>query len=159
MADDNYDAFGDIVHRETGIFGLDTPGMHNALHTHENAKTVPAPEGVHVNLQCSVCGASRDMVIEWPEITCLALNVSPHNFIAEMNPWKFTSQGWCPVGVHCSCADRPEVWVFITQQEAAGHVRHGQSNGWPYFRSRQGQPSFYQTLVAHVQRATTQQAR
>lgn len=159
MSDDNnYDGFGDIVQKETGIFGLDTPGIHNALHTHETAKTVPMPDGVHVTLQCSVCGASRDATVEWPEVACLSLNVSPHNFIAGMQPWKFTTQGWCPVGLNCSCADRPEIQIYITQQEAAGHIRHAQSNGWPYFKMRQGPDgrptSYYQEVVKHVQRAT-----
>lgn len=167
MSDDQqYDQFGDILQKETGIFGLDTPGMSNALHKHDNASTVVMPDGVHTTFQCPVCGSTREITAEWPEITCLSMNVSPHQVIQGMTPWAFTAQGWCPVGVHCSaCASPQDLRIYVTQQEAAGHVKTGQSQGLPYFRARpktQENPhgmSFYQVLVEHVKQRLKQQPR
>lgn len=137
MSDDNYDQFGDIVHKETGIFGLDTAGMNNALHKHETPQTVVMPDGVHVTFDCPVCGKPREITVEWAEVVCLSKNVSPHSMIQGMTPWAFTAQGWCPVGVNCSaCALPTELRIYITQQEALGHVRTGESQGLPYFRPR-----------------------
>jgi hypothetical protein len=160
MSDDQYDQFGDITQKETGIFGTDTASMNNALHKHDTAQTTVLADGVHTTFECPVCGSSREITAEWPEVVCLSMNVGPDQVIQGMTPWVFTAQGWCPVGIRCSaCVTPQDLRIYMTQQEAAGHVRHGESQGLPYFRARPGQPgSFYQVLVGHV-RARLQQPR
>jgi hypothetical protein len=163
MSEDNFDQFGDILQKETGIFGLDTASMNNALHKHDTAQTTVLPDGVHTTFECPDCGSSREINAEWPEVVCLSMNVSPHQVIDGMTAWAFTAQGWCPVAIRCSGCTQNDLRIYITQQEAAGHVKTGESQGLPYFRPRQGPngqraPSFYQTLATHI-RARLQQPR
>lgn len=143
---ENYDEFGDIIGRETGIFNGESAAIAPALQDFDRATTTPMLEGVKVELHCHPiegqgmgCGSTRQLMLEYPELVAIAMGISPHMAftqqdarmcgIQELVRWSHnpkTGQWW--PDKRCACGT--PLRAFITSDEAAAHLKRAGAAGW-----------------------------
>lgn len=139
MADKPFDAFGDVINAETGIFSGSS-----GLKAYDGVKAEYTPEGLRVEAHCPGCGFPRHVEISWPELIALKYDLSPYDAFNPVpslrqfaSPWSNTAQvahrgvdyAWYPVGLRCRCGQdfkRP----LISPGECEGHLVHMRRNRW-----------------------------
>lgn len=131
---DQWDAFGDILESNTGIFG-DADG----LKAYDSVKYAYSPEGLNVEMQCRNCGSLKQVLITWPEIIALAHNVSPAEAYSQAAPafashWQPTNTNrgviyaWYPTSMNCVCGG--QVAPLVQPGECVKHVQQMRARGW-----------------------------
>jgi len=132
----NWDAFGDIVEGETGIFG-----QGDGLKNYEAIQHQYNKDGLLVQFGCESCNRPKHMTIEWPELVAIKFNVSPaeaygghpqlRNWASDwMNTAASAHLGvpysWYPNGIRCSpgCGN-PIRRPLIRPGECQGHLNEG----------------------------------
>lgn len=144
MSKDEFDAFGDIINSQTGIFSDESASLEPGLHNFDRAQTVETPQGVKVVMHCRQvvgsgqgCGRSIELTIEWPELVALKYGISPHAAYAgraeimnEPGEYRYSprQQAWHPVQGCPNC--RTLVLVFVTAEEAEKHLTNARRQGW-----------------------------
>ena len=138
MGDANFDAFGDIINHESGIFGDSEPNIAGAgggLKAHDTPKTLATPEGVVVEMQCRGCPRPLRITVEYPELYCVMRNLNPQevlryapNQVSDVVPWGYSQNAWWP---HCECRScRTPALPMFTSREAATHLQNAKQMGW-----------------------------
>jgi hypothetical protein len=128
-----YDGFGDIIERETGIFGEG-----GGLKAHEGLRHQYTADGVVVELSCTGpvhggCGKPKHVTIAWQELIAIKYNVSPHEVFPGGSQWAPTKpptpHAWYPTTLRCSrCQEM--VAPLVEPRECDGHLRNARRNGW-----------------------------
>jgi hypothetical protein len=93
---DDYDAFGDIINEQAGIFGNEQASLEPGLKKHDSVHTKPDKAGVVLQMTCQGCGRPTHMTVEWPEMVALKYGVNPviafrgnPGLLREPTPWEF----------------------------------------------------------------------
>jgi hypothetical protein len=137
MSDNQYDAFGDVITKQAGIFGGECAGLCDGLGDHDTTKTATTQQGVIVDMSCRGCGRPCRVVAEWPEMVAVKYNVSPRMVFGTMpgvlsspTEWMFSqaTNGWYPEQYcqHCRTPCNPH----FTPAEAEQHLAVGRQRGW-----------------------------
>lgn len=144
MSGQEYDAFGDIINTQNGIFAADQAQIEPGLTKFDQASTVAQPDGVKVVKYCAPvaqagqgCGRTQQLTIEYAELIAIKYGVSPHlafsnapQFMHDPCEWRYNprEQGWHPMVTCPNCATL--LLVFITQDEAERHLAVARRHGW-----------------------------
>ncbi len=123
--------------RQAGIFGDDASGIDNGLTAFDSAATVPAKEGVHVEMQCRACGRPVRVTAEWGEMIAVKYNVPAHiafqgtPFVSQPpTQWFFSKEqeAWCPMNKCRTCNELCS--PGFKPDEAEKHLSVARRNGW-----------------------------
>lgn len=92
----DFDAFGDIINEQAGIFGNEQAGLEPGLSKHDAVHAKPTPQGVVLQIACQGCGRPTHMTVEWPEMVALKYGVNPvvafrqhRGVLNDPTPWEF----------------------------------------------------------------------
>lgn len=126
-----FDAFGDIVQKEVGIFGGG-----GGLEAHDSLNTTATPTGVKVMGSCRSCGKPEQVEVEYGELIGVKYNVAPDvafrntPFVKDLSPWGYSNvtNGWFPV-VKCNHC-RELLPMHFTTAEAEKHLATARVNRW-----------------------------
>jgi hypothetical protein len=139
----DFDAFGDIINSQTGIFAGESAGLEPGLENFDRAQTVAKNDGVKVVMHCRAvagsgqgCGRAIQLSIEYPELVALKYGISPHaayagsTVMADPAEWRYNEreQAWFPLQSCPNC--RTLTLVFVTPEEAEKHLATARRQGW-----------------------------
>ncbi len=163
MGSPEYDSFGDVIDKQSGIFGTDAGGLSDGLGEHDSTKTQATPGGVVVEMFCRGCGRPCRIVAEYPELVAVKYSVSPRmafgampNVIQVPVEWLYSSVtgGWYPDEKCQQC--RSPCNPHFTPNEAEQHLATARSKNWI---NPQGEQQLSQIAVAARQRVAQQMGR
>lgn len=96
MSRRDYDAFGDIINEQTGIFGTEQASLQPGLKNHDSVSSRTVAEGVVLQMSCQGCGRPTHCTIEWPELVALKYGVNPviafrmaPGILRDPTPWEY----------------------------------------------------------------------
>jgi hypothetical protein len=166
----DFDAFGDIINTQTGIFSGESAGIEPGLQNFDRAQTVAKPDGVKIVMHCRAvagsgqgCGRAVEIDIEYPELVALKYGISPHaafqgqpNVSAQPGEWRYNEreQAWFPLLACPNC--RTLTLVFVTPEEAEKHLATARRQGWI---NPKGEQFASQVAAARAQQLAAQLSR
>lgn len=131
----DYDAFGDILADNTGIFAAEAAGLEPALKNFDSTQTVAMPDGVHITMYCRSCGRTVDVTIGYHELVAMKYRCPPQAAYAGTRAEVQTQYGWsAPHGAFYPQTTCSSCGAFcaplVTPDEAERHLQTARANGW-----------------------------
>lgn len=135
MREEDYDAFGDVINKNNGIFGTEAAALEPALTNFENATTTGMPDGIHVTMYCRGCGRTVDVTFGYHELVAIKYRCPPHAAyqntqlaVGTEYRWSAPHGAFYPMATCGTCSGLCS--PLITPDEAERHLQKARANGW-----------------------------
>lgn len=118
-----------------GIFADAEAGLDAGLGKFQSVQSSLKPEGVQYEIHCDGCGRAVTLVVEYPELVAVSMNLPPHLALAGQNAvavpveWAYSQRvrGWQPKTRCSGCSSFLE--LSVTSSEAASAIVAARARG------------------------------